>query len=81
MARTGVTGSKTDFSGDLDIFLVRLKKHFSGAIALGFGIETKEQVSSLLGKADIAVIGTALFTVFEKEGVNGVVSFLQNIRS
>jgi tryptophan synthase alpha chain len=81
MSRTGVTGAKTDFSDVLDGFLALLRKYFSGSIALGFGIEKKEQIVSLQGKVDIAIIGTALFRIFEEEGEAGVVQFLQNIRS
>ena len=81
MSRTGVTGAKTDFSSSLNDFLSVLRKYFSGAIALGFGIENKEQVLSLTGRADIAIIGTALFRIFEAEGEEGVVRFLQSLRS
>ncbi|MEI7511425.1 MAG: tryptophan synthase subunit alpha [Candidatus Peregrinibacteria bacterium] len=80
VARTGITGSKTEFSEELDIFLSKIRSVTKTPIALGFGIQTPEQVHALQGKVEMAVIGTALLKIFDRNGVAGVEEFLKRIR-
>ena len=42
------------------------------AIALGFGVKSREDMDFIRGKADIAVIGSETIRVLEREGVDGV---------
>lgn len=78
VSRTGVTGTK-GFSADLDSYLEKIKKSTEAKIALGFGIQSQEQIQNLYGIVDIAVIGSHLVKVFDEKGVEGVSEFLQEI--
>jgi tryptophan synthase alpha chain len=79
VSRTGVTGVK-GFSADLDEYLKKIKNHTSASIALGFGIQSAEQVHSLQGKAELAVIGSHILSIFQNEGVEAVRTFLREIK-
>ncbi|MCX7047746.1 MAG: tryptophan synthase subunit alpha [Candidatus Sumerlaeota bacterium] len=68
VARRGVTGAHTDFGADLDAFLARCRKVTSLPLAVGFGLSTPEDVALLKGKAEIAIIGTAVLKTWESQG-------------
>jgi tryptophan synthase alpha chain len=80
VARKGVTGSRTDFSADLGVYLDRCRRATTLPLAVGFGVAEKEDVDFLKGKAEIAVIGTQSIRVMEAEGITGVKRFLQGLR-
>lgn len=82
VSRTGVTGTK-GFSADLTSYLeqVRSVTPKETAIALGFGIQSKEQIEGLKGKVEIAVIGSHILNIFNDSGLKGVEDFLQDILS
>ncbi|MDX2469372.1 MAG: tryptophan synthase subunit alpha [SAR324 cluster bacterium] len=80
VGRRGITGQKTDFDQGLADCIVRYKKHTSLALALGFGVKTKEDIHFLKGQADIAVIGTKLIELHQDQGASGVYDFLISIR-
>jgi tryptophan synthase alpha chain len=71
-ARKGVTGSKTSFGHEADEFLSRVRGFAKTPIAVGFGIQSGEDIAFLQGKCDIAIIGTQLLNVLEQDGLNGV---------
>ena len=58
VARKGVTGKKTTFEG-IDDYLKRVRSITDLPLALGFGVKNHEDIRSLIGKADMAIIGTA----------------------
>jgi len=76
VARKGVTGGHTDIDEGLAAYIQRCKKHFKIPIAVGFGISTAEDIAFLRGKADIAVVGSALLRVHLEEGIAGVSNLL-----
>lgn len=80
VARKGVTGARTRFSKDLSAYLAQCRRATSLPLALGFGVGDKQDVTFLKGKADIAVIGTRMIQVMEKEGLSGVGSFLKGLQ-
>lgn len=80
-ARKGVTGSKTSFGDETSEFLSRVREFAKTPIAVGFGIQSGEDVAFLQGKCDIAIIGTQLLNVLEKEGLIGVDRFLKSIHA
>ncbi|NOU98283.1 tryptophan synthase subunit alpha [Paenibacillus sp. LMG 31456] len=80
-ARKGVTGSKTSFGNEADEFLTRVRGFAKTPIAVGFGIQSGEDVAFLQGKCDIAIIGTQLLNVLEQEGLAGVERFLKSIHA
>ncbi|MBN1843648.1 MAG: tryptophan synthase subunit alpha [Deltaproteobacteria bacterium] len=79
VARKGVTGVDTDFSGQLERYLARCRKATGLPLALGFGVKDKEDIDFLRGKVDIAVIGTQTIRLVEKEGVGVVEEFIKNL--
>ncbi|MBU2521350.1 MAG: tryptophan synthase subunit alpha [Proteobacteria bacterium] len=80
VARKGVTGLETDFSGHLDKYLGRCRRATDLPLALGFGVKDKNDIDFLKGKTDIAVIGTQTIRLVEKEGIGAVGEFIRSLR-
>jgi tryptophan synthase alpha chain len=80
VARKGVTGVDTDFSGQLEHYLGRCRRATNLPLALGFGVKDKADVDFLRGKADIAVIGSQTIRLVDREGVGAVSGFIQSLR-
>ncbi len=80
VGRRGVTGQKTDFSPALAAQIALYRQHTRLPLALGFGVAGKEDVDFLVGKADIAVIGTKLIQLHQEAGAQGVGAFLSELR-
>lgn len=80
VARKGVTGQQTDFSGALQEYLGRCRKAAGLPLAVGFGVKDKGDVDFLAGKADIAVIGTQTIRIVEEHGVPAVGDFIRALR-
>lgn len=81
VARRGVTGVTTDFSGQLEKYLIRCRMATELPLALGFGVKGKEDVDFLKGKADIAVIGSETIRLVDSEGVDAVGGFIKSLRN
>ncbi|GCE30015.1 tryptophan synthase alpha chain [Dictyobacter alpinus] len=79
-ARKGVTGSKTSFDATTTDFIARCRQYASTPIGVGFGVQRPEDVRYLVDKSDIAIVGSALLTVLETEGLPGVREFLLALR-
>jgi len=79
VARKGVTGGETNFSGELAKYLVRCRTATHLPLAVGFGIKEKAHIDFLKGKADIAVIGTQIIRIMEKEGVASIGDFIRSL--
>ena len=79
VARKGVTGKQTNFSGELAKYLVRCRTATHLPIAVGFGIKEKAHIDFLKGKADIAVIGSQTIMVVDKDGVASVGKFIRGL--
>jgi tryptophan synthase alpha chain len=80
VARKGVTGIDTDFSGQLEGYLGRCRAATDLPLALGFGVKDRADVDFIIGKADIAVIGTQTIRLMEKEGIGAVGRFIRGLR-
>ncbi len=80
VARKGVTGLDTRFSGQMETYLGRCRKATDLPLALGFGVKDREDVDFLRGKADIAVIGTQTIRLMDREGVGVVGDFIRGLR-
>lgn len=79
VARSGVTGEDTSFSGELAAFLARCRQGTHLPISLGFGVKEKADIDFLRGKADIAVIGTQTIRVMEQKGISSVRDFIRSL--
>jgi tryptophan synthase alpha chain len=80
VARKGVTGKDTDFSGGLTEYLSVCRQATSLPLALGFGVKERKDIQFLTGKVDIAIIGTQTIRVVEKEGIGAIGDFIQSLR-
>ena len=80
VARTGVTGSQTELSPDLESYLARCRQATELPLAVGFGIKTPADVQFLVGKADIAVVGSQSLAALEAGGVSAVKDLLLALR-
>ena len=79
VGRAGVTGGKTDFNSGINELLLRYRSSTNLPIALGFGITSKSDIDFLIGKSDIAIIGTKLLEVYDAEGAQSVTEFLSSL--
>lgn len=80
VARTGVTGSATEFSDSLSDYLTRARAATALPLAVGFGIKERSDIEFLRGRADIAVIGSETLRVLSRAGLAGVRQFLLELR-
>ena len=80
VARTGVTGSTTEFSASLSDYLTRARDATALPLAVGFGINGRSNIEFLRGRADIAVIGSETLRVLSRAGPAGVRQFLLELR-
>jgi tryptophan synthase alpha chain len=80
VARRGVTGATTAFGPELDAYLERCRAATDLPLAVGFGIRSRADVDHLLGKADIAVIGSETIRIVEEHGPEAVGPFLAGLR-
>lgn len=80
VARKGVTGAKTLFgSDDLDGYLARCRAATTLPLAVGFGVKNRGDVEQLIGKADVAVVGSETIRVLEEKGVAAVGPFIRGL--
>ena len=80
VARKGVTGSDTAFSGELQAYLSRCRQATDLPLALGFGVKDRTDVGYLAGQVDIAVIGTKMIEIIDENGVAAVAPFIRSLR-
>jgi tryptophan synthase alpha chain len=75
-----VTGAETSFGPELDAYLARCRAATDLPLAVGFGIRSRDDVDHLLGKADIAVIGSETIRLVDERGAAAVGPFLEGLR-
>jgi tryptophan synthase alpha chain len=80
VARKGVTGAKTDFTSELEGFLSNCRRATRLPLALGFGVGSREEVTYLNGKAEVAVVGSQALRVLNADGIQAVGDFFRNLR-
>ena len=79
VARKGVTGAKTDFSGDLTEYLARARRKTSLPLALGFGLKGRADVDFVRGKADVAVVGSESLRMLNESGIRATGDFIRSL--
>lgn len=57
---SGITGERNSLPPDIDSNLKQIKELTDKPVCVGFGISTPQHVQQLLGKADGAIVGSAL---------------------
>jgi tryptophan synthase alpha chain len=80
VARKGVTGSSTEFGEELSEYLSRCRRATELPLAVGFGLKSRADVNFLVGKADIAAVGSESLRLLDSGGVNAVGDFLAGLR-
>lgn len=81
VGRRGVTGKKTEFDTSLAGQIDHYRRATRLPLALGFGVRQKSDVDFLVGKVDVAIIGSKLIEIQEQSGVNAVKEFLLSVRN
>lgn len=64
----GVTGTRTEFSTDLDSIVGIIRENTSIPVAIGFGISTPEQAKKMADVSDGAIVGSAIIKLLAKYG-------------
>jgi tryptophan synthase alpha chain len=80
VARRGVTGKKSEFGGDFTSYLQRCRAATTKPIAVGFGIQNRADIQALVGKADMAVIGSQTIRLVDEQGPGAVGPFIAGLR-
>ena len=80
ISRTGVTGARSELRAELAAELVALRRLVSLPIAVGFGISTPDQAREVATVADGVVVGSALVSQLDREGIRGASAFLRSLR-
>ena len=72
-SRTGTTGRPEAIEFDwLNAFLTKAKQCISVPLAVGFSLSKREHLERLRGYADVAVVGSYMIQLFDREGIDGV---------
>jgi tryptophan synthase alpha chain len=79
VARRGVTGKRTNLDAGLADYLQRCRAATDLPLAVGFGIVSAGDVQMLVGKADMAVIGTATIRLVDEQGPEAVGPFIRGL--
>lgn len=78
----GITGKQLRVSEALTEFAAKVKKSAPEAsLAIGFGVQKKEDVEDILKIADIAVVGSAVIKEIQSNGTNGALEFIGSLVS
>lgn len=77
--RLGVTGRQSRFDAAVDTYLARCRAASSLPLGVGFGIRNRLDIDNLVGKADMAIIGSRTITLVDEEGVAAVGPFIRNL--
>jgi len=80
VARKGVTGPATDFTETFRAYLDRCRAATDLPLALGFGVQDREDIDFLRGQVDIAVIGTATIRLLDAQGIGALRGFIEGLR-
>ncbi|MEN8190442.1 MAG: tryptophan synthase subunit alpha [Thermodesulfobacteriota bacterium] len=80
VARRGVTGTKSEFGSDFDVYLNRCRAATSLPLAVGFGIQDRDDIEALRGKAEMAVIGSQTIRLVDDQGAEAVGPFISSLR-
>lgn len=77
--RAGVTGAETSFNEEALQVLDRYRKYINLPLAVGFGIQDRSAIEFLQGKADVAVIGSALLKSYDEGGADKMEGLLKSL--
>jgi len=76
---TGSTGETAFFEQPLLDYIKSVKKFITKPVAVGFGVKTKDHIEYLKGYADIAVVGTEILKILNRDGVDMAVKYVAEL--
>jgi tryptophan synthase alpha chain len=79
VARRGVTGARSKFDDTFSRYLRRCRKATRLPIAVGFGIRDRTDIEPLVGKADMAVIGSETIRLVDGKGAKAVGAYISSL--
>ena len=79
-ARRGVTGKKSELGADFADYLRRCRAATTKPLAVGFGIQDRADIQALIGRADMAVIGSQTIRLVDAKGPEAVGPFIAGLR-
>lgn len=86
LARTGITGERTDLPADLKDRLEAIKQMTDLPLAVGFGISQAEHVRTVTSEGDAAIVGSAIvkkltekIDATEQEQINHTLAFVKEL--
>jgi tryptophan synthase alpha chain len=88
VARSGVTGHSVhetkmhegkNKATSLDSYLAEIKEHSTAAMGVGFGLRERAQIEQLIGKADIAILGSALLDAYNNGGQEEGIALIKEL--
>lgn len=80
VARSGVTGKKTQMEQQLLTFIAHIRQHTQLPIAVGFGISSPSDIEFLMPHADYAIIGSQGLRVLKEQGSSGFREFWRDMK-
>ena len=81
VARSGVTGKHTEFQQSLPELIKKIRQLTDLPIAVGFGIQTPEDIELLKPHADYAIVGSQALQILKQKGLPGLREFWQQLQS
>jgi tryptophan synthase alpha chain len=81
VARKGVTGFQTHLDQSLQEFIARCRQATPLPLALGFGLQTGDDLRRIQGLVDIGIVGTALLAAWEQGGAEPYEALLQDLHA
>ena len=81
VTRKGVTGKHTQLSKILQQYLSQVRSVSQLPMAAGFGIQSANDISKLIGHTDIAVIGSQCVKHYTNHGAASLERFIRRLRS
>jgi tryptophan synthase alpha chain len=78
---TGVTGTRSALSSDLESFVKRVRQKTKKPLCVGFGISTPEQAKRVAAIADGVIVGSRLIQLIEEDtSLSSLKTFISNLR-
>lgn len=78
-ARKGVTGKHTSLDADFSDYLERCRQATDLPLAVGFGIQNRGDIKSLINIADMGVIGSQTIKLVDEQGSSAVGPFMREL--
>jgi tryptophan synthase alpha chain len=83
VALQGVTGARATLPVDIEAFLTRVRRHVKTPVVVGFGLSKPEHMHDLHGKADGAIVASAIVDLISAtppgERIQAVIDYITSM--